>query len=46
MFPASATGALQMIAPLGDFVQRATGHSPTGTAIDLWSRAPIGGCQL
>ncbi len=37
MFPASATGALQMIEPLGNFVQRATGRSPTGAATDLWS---------
>lgn len=37
MFPASATGALQMIEPLGEFIQRGTGRSPTGAATDLRS---------
>lgn len=47
MFPAcSATGALQMIEPLGHFVQRATRRSPTGATTDLSSRAPIGVRQL
>lgn len=44
--PASATGALQMIEPLGEFVQCATGRSPTGAVTDLWSRARTGGRQL
>lgn len=43
MFPAcSATGALQMIDPLGHFVQRATRRSSTDAVTDLWSSAPIG----
>lgn len=46
MFPACRLSvALQMIAPLCDFVQRATGQSLTGVVIDLLSPTLIGARQ-
>lgn len=46
MFPACRLSvALQMIAPLCDFVQRATGQPLTGVFADLLSPTLIGGRQ-